>query len=222
VQEALDAAGLEAAELIERPDRTVVRLGAAIGRGEERLREAFGQAAVAAGDLSLARLLAASLTGARATLALAESCTGGLVSKLLTDVPGSSAFLLGGVVAYSNEAKEKLLGVPAAVISRHGAVSRPVVEAMARGAASAFGARLSASVSGVAGPDGGTADKPVGTVWVAALGPDRVEARRFLFTGDRERVRDLAAWTALLMLQERVLALAGAGRRGLLTTGTSE
>ncbi len=209
VQAALAAGGLEAARVVARPDRSVVAVATGRAtRARERLRAIFGRARVADGDQSLARRLAASLTGAHATVALAESCTGGLVAKLLTDVPGSSAFLLGGVVAYSNEAKVRLLGVPAELLERHGAVSQAVVEAMARGAARALGAQLSAAISGVAGPDGGTPDKPVGTVWVAARGPSgQVEARRFLFDGDRERVRDLAAWQALLMLEEQVAAL---------------
>ena len=122
-------------------------------------------------------------------------------------------------MAYSNESKTRLLGVPADLIASHGAVSQPVVEAMARGAVRAFGAQFSAAISGIAGPDGGTPDKPVGTVWVAACGPaELVEARRFLFAGDRERVRDLAAWQALVMVAERLEAAASGGRRPILLT----
>ncbi len=206
----LAAAGLSPCILRTEADRVVVTPpGGAASPAAARLREAFGEARVAAGDRTLAQRVAASFKSAGATLALAESCTGGLVAKLLTDVAGSSAFLLGGIVAYANEAKVHLLGVPADEIARHGAVSRPVVEAMAGGAARAFGAAFSAAVSGIAGPDGGTADKPVGTVWVAVRSPGEVvEARRFLFDGDRERIRDLAAWNVLLMLEAHVLAVA--------------
>ncbi len=211
VQAGLAAAGLGACALRTEADRIVVTPpDGAASAAAERLRGAFGDARVAAGDRTLAQRVAASLKSAGATLALAESCTGGLVAKLLTDVAGSSVFLLGGIVAYANDAKVRLLGVPADEIARHGAVSRPVVEAMARGAARAFGAGFSAAVSGIAGPDGGTAEKPVGTVWVAVrdAGED-VEARHFFFAGDRERIRDLAAWNVLLMLQARVRAIAG-------------
>ncbi len=203
---ALAAAGLDAAGCVERADRTVLRPAeGGEGRAVDRLRAVFGPARVAAGDQSLVGRVAASLRAAGASLALAESCTGGLVCKLLTDLPGSSAFLLGGVVAYSNEAKVRLLGVPAETLARHGAVSSAVVEAMARAAAAAFGAQYAAAISGVAGPDGGTADKPVGTVWIAAGGPtDAVESACFLYRGDRGRVREQAAWQALLMIDSRV------------------
>jgi PncC family amidohydrolase len=218
VEAALAAAGLGPCPLRDEGDRVVVSLPERAAAAAARLREAFGGARVAPGEGSLAQLVGASLKSAGATLALAESCTGGLIAKLLTDVAGSSAYLLGGVVAYANEAKVRLLGVPADEIARYGAVSRPVVEAMARGAARVLGADYAAAVSGIAGPDGGTADKPVGTVWIAVCGPrGDGEARRFVFDGDRERVRDLAAWNALVMLEARVLggeADSSSGARG--------
>lgn len=206
VRAALAAAGLEAGGCLSRPDRIVVTAAAGEqGRALERLQAVFGRTRAVAGDRSLVGRVAASLKETGGSLALAESCTGGLVCKLLTDLPGSSAFLLGGVVAYANEAKVRLLGVPAGVLACHGAVSAAVVEAMARGAAQAFGALYAAAISGIAGPDGGTPDKPVGTVWVAACGPgDDVESRSFLFAGDRARVREQAALQALLMVVGRV------------------
>ncbi len=103
----------------------------------------------------------------RARVATAESCTGGWIAKALTDVPGSSQWFESGIVAYSNSAKDALLGVPGELIAAHGAVSEPVVRAMAEGARAQLGVDLAVAVSGVAGPDGGSADKPVGTVWFA-------------------------------------------------------
>lgn len=140
-------------------------------------------------------------------MACAESCTGGLVAAALTSVPGSSDWFLGSLVAYHNQIKARLLNVPEAFLLAHGAVSEPVVLEMARGARRAFGAEFSVAVSGIAGPGGGTPDKPVGTVWLAWAGPDRAEARRFLFAGGREDVRGQSvrqAVSGLLALVRRV------------------
>lgn len=115
----------------------------------------------------LTRELARRLLDARQTLSAAESCTGGAFSAACTALPGSSAWYLGGVVAYANAAKTDLLGVPADLITRHGAVSRPVALAMAEGALERFHSGLAVSVTGIAGPTGGTPGKPVGTVWIA-------------------------------------------------------
>lgn len=120
----------------------------------------------------------------------AESCTGGWVAKVLTDRPGSSTYVTGGLVTYSNEAKQALLGVSAGTLEAHGAVSEPVVREMVAGALKASGADVAVAVSGIAGPGGATEGKPVGTVWFAwgrAGGP--VEARLAHFDGDRELVR---------------------------------
>lgn len=146
-----------------------------------------------------------ALAAAGRTLAVAESCTGGLVAALVTEVPGSSAVFRGGVVAYANEVKEGLLGVPAAVLKDHGAVSGPTVEAMARGVRAATGADLALAVSGVAGPGGGTPEKPVGTVWIAWDDGREVEARCFAFPGARDRVRRAAAFAALEGVRRRCL-----------------
>ncbi|HSG49145.1 MAG TPA: CinA family nicotinamide mononucleotide deamidase-related protein [Longimicrobiales bacterium] len=138
------------------------------------------------------------------TLALGESCTGGLAAKRLTDVPGSSAVVAGGVVAYSNEAKTALLGVSAETIREHGAVSEPVARALAQGAARAFGARCGVGITGVAGPGGGSPEKPVGTVHYAATVGDRTRAAHTVFAGDREAVRIRAAQAALTLLLRMV------------------
>ncbi len=134
------------------------------------------------------------------TLATAESCTGGLIAARCTDVPGSSAWFIGGVVAYANEVKRDVLGVDPDLLAAHGAVSEPVVRAMAAGVRRLTGTRLAVAVSGVAGPDGGTPEKPVGTVWVAVADGGNVHARRFLFSGDRAAVRNATVDAAVEML----------------------
>ena len=136
------------------------------------------------------------------TLATAESCTGGLVGHRVTNVPGSSAVLLGGVVAYANAVKERLLGVPAALLLQHGAVSEPVARAMAAGARDLLGADVAVAVTGIAGPTGGTPEKPVGTTFIAVAGPAGVEARRFHWTGDREANKARSAEAALQLVRE--------------------
>ena len=142
-------------------------------------------------------------------LATAESCTGGWIAKAMTDVAGSSQWFAGGIVAYSNPAKIALLGVPGDVLAAHGAVSEETVRAMAEGARSRFAADLAVAVSGVAGPDGGSADKPVGTVHFAWAAPGGVTAARRIFAGDRETVRRLSVALAL----ERLVELASEDER---------
>jgi len=135
------------------------------------------------------------------TLATAESCTGGLVAARLTSVPGSSDVFVGGVVAYANEVKARELGVPEEVLARHGAVSAETAAAMAAGAMERLGADVAVSVTGVAGPGGGSADKPVGLVFLHAGGPDGVAARELDFPGDRDAIRSRAAVAALHLLR---------------------
>jgi nicotinamide-nucleotide amidase len=135
----------------------------------------------------------------------AESCTGGLVAKMLTDVPGSSAYVDRSYVTYSNEAKTELLGVPAELIAAHGAVSEAVVSAMAGGARKGRNDVVSIALSGVAGPGGGTPEKPVGTVWIALSHAGGTEARRFVFPGDREMIRDRSAKMALTLVRFHLL-----------------
>ena len=135
-------------------------------------------------------------------LAVAESCTGGSVGARLTSVPGSSAYFSGGVIAYSNELKISLLKVPANLLETYGAVSGPAAESMARGAASIAGADCGISVTGVAGPSGGTPEKPVGTVWVGVALPSATTSRLFNFSGSRDEVREQAAKAALELFLE--------------------
>lgn len=138
---------------------------------------------------ALARKLGRALLVRRARVATAESCTGGWIAKVLTDVPGSSQWFESGIVAYSNAAKDALLGVSSDLIATHGAVSEEVVRAMAEGARAQLGVDLAVAVSGIAGPDGGSADKPVGTVWLAWAAPRDTTAEHRIFAGDREAVR---------------------------------
>ena len=161
----------------------------------------------AAEDSALYRLAeqtGQALSARRWLLALAESCTGGWIAKVLTDVPGSSGWFERGFVTYSNAAKVELLGVPQAILDAHGAVSRETVNAMAAGALTHSRADLALAVSGIAGPDGGSPDKPVGTVWLAWARRGRPgHSRCHSFQGDREAVRRQAVVAALEGLLER-------------------
>ncbi|MEG2999642.1 MAG: CinA family protein [Comamonas sp.] len=139
-------------------------------------------------------------------MAAAESCTGGLIVAACTDLPGSSRWLERGFVTYSNAAKTEMLGVPAALITQHGAVSEPVARAMAEGAAERAGVQASVAVTGVAGPDGGSADKPVGTVWFGWCVQGQVHTARMLFAGDRSAVRQQTRDHALQQLLALVQA----------------
>jgi PncC family amidohydrolase len=154
--------------------------------------------------VELAERLQARCVARGLTVATGESCTGGLVAHLITEVPGSSAYLAGGVVAYSNPVKERELGVQADVLAAHGAVSAQVAIAMAEGARNRLGADLGVGVTGVAGPDGGTAAKPVGLVYVAVAGLGESTVRRFLWPGDRTENKRDSARAALELLLERV------------------
>ena len=141
-------------------------------------------------------------------LALAESCTGGLLTARLTDVPGASAFLERAFVTYSNRSKVEELGIEPALLERHGAVSEQVAAAMAAGARRTAGAEVGVGVTGVAGPEGGTPEKPVGLVFVAVDGAAGTRVRQALFPGDRERIRFQATQSALEMLRRGLLGLA--------------
>ena len=152
-------------------------------------------------DTSLVQDLIARLKDAGQTVSTAESCTGGLLGSMIVDVPGSSAVYPGGWVTYSNAMKQSQLGVPAELLETHGAVSGPVVAAMAQGARARSGASLAVSISGVAGPDGGTDEKPVGTVWFGLATAQGTTTTRARLVGGRGAVRDRAAKCALQMLR---------------------
>jgi PncC family amidohydrolase len=147
------------------------------------------------------------------TVATAESCTGGLISKLLTDVAGSSGYFRGGVVSYSNEAKTALLDVPEEQLVAHGAVSAQVARAMAVGVLHRTGADVAVAVTGISGPGGGSAAKPVGLTYVAVAGMDAADVRRYLWSGDRAANREATARAAIELLLEQVSSGVSSGRR---------
>lgn len=137
-------------------------------------------------------------------VATVESCTGGLVGHAITEVPGSSAWFVGGFVTYSNELKHQSVGVPDDVLAAHGAVSAQVAMAMASGGRARTGADLAVSVTGIAGPDGGSAAKPVGLTYVAVADADGITVRRFVWSGDRSDNKRESAEAALALLIERI------------------
>ena len=147
-------------------------------------------------------------------VAFAESCTGGRVGDALTDVAGSSGYVAGGIVAYGDAAKEALLGVPRETLAAHGAVSAQVALAMAEGARTRFAADLAAAVTGIAGPGGASAGKPVGLTYVALADADGATVRRFTWDGDREANKAASATAALELLLERAAARAAVRERG--------
>ena len=152
-----------------------------------------------------AALLAELMLRAGLRLVVAESCTGGWLAKVVTDLAGSSAWLDRGFVTYSNAAKQEMLGVRAETLAAQGAVSEAVVAEMAMGALSRSHAHVAVAISGVAGPGGGSPEKPVGTVWLAWAWPEgRVETRRFHFDGDRDAVRRCSVQAAIDGLVERL------------------
>lgn len=174
-------------------------------RAEEAdLRNLLGELVFGDEEQTLAEVTGELLVRRGLRLAVAESCTGGLIGKLLTDVPGASRYFLGGWITYSNEAKIRDLGVPEALIGTHGAVSEPVAEAMARGARQRAQADLAVATTGIAGPEGGSEQKPVGLVYIAVAEADECRVRRFVWPHSRPAVRLRAALTAINELRLRL------------------
>jgi nicotinamide-nucleotide amidase len=157
-------------------------------------------------SVTLVQRLAVDLINRQQKMCTAESCTGGLIAKTCTDLAGSSDWFERGFVTYSNQAKSEMLAVPASVIADYGAVSEAVASAMASGALRHSQADFAVAVTGVAGPDGGSEEKPVGTVWIAVASAGVLMATRFLFDGDREAVREATLLSALEMLIDLVAA----------------
>lgn len=171
----------------------------------ERLNALVGEYVFGYDDDTLESVVGRLLSSKGKTLATAESCTGGNIARMLTSVPGASAYFLGGVVAYANEAKEQLLGVKHATLEQYGAVSQQTAEEMARGVRECFGTDYAIATTGIAGPDGGTEAKPVGTVWIAVADRQGAEARCFSFGEGRERTVMRASYQALRWLQQKIL-----------------
>jgi len=171
------------------------------GQIEERL----GDAIFAFRGEQMEEVIGLRLAVSGFTLAVAESCTGGLIAERLTEVPGSSNYFMEGVVSYSNDAKVRLLGVPSDLIAEYGAVSAPVAEAMAEGVRERAGTDFGLSVTGIAGPGGGTEDKPVGLVYIALADDAHTEHRKLLLPGDRQLIRWRASQAALDLLRRRLI-----------------
>lgn len=191
----------------DRDARTASRL---LDDAAAQLRAKVAPFVYGEGDDDLAAIMLAECATREATVAVAESCTGGMLGMRLTAIPGSSRTVLGGIIAYANEVKTRELGVPAALIAEHGAVSEPVARAMATGARLRFGSTIGLGITGIAGPDGGTPDKPVGTVWVAVDVAGDVHAVRAVLPGDRHEIRWRAAQLALDRLRKAFLRETGA------------
>lgn len=188
-------------------DLRVTARGMSRERGEKlvamavaKLRDLVGSYVYGEGETDLAAVVLDAARNRSLKLAVAESCTGGLLGERITNIPGSSDVFLGGVIAYHNEVKRAELGVSQADLERYGAVSEEIVRQMAAGARGRFGADVSIAITGIAGPDGGTPEKPVGLVWIAVAGLE-TKARRFQLIGDRTEIRQRAAQAALEMLR---------------------
>ncbi|MDR3460086.1 MAG: nicotinamide-nucleotide amidohydrolase family protein [Verrucomicrobiae bacterium] len=199
-----------------RPWSVDVRLTAAgpgaaqiVGEGEAIVQRLLGAHIFGYDDDEIENVIVRLLTERKQTLALAESCTGGNIAHRLTNVPGASAVLLGGVVSYANSAKEKLIGVRAKTLEQYGAVSEEVAREMTLGAREKFGADFAIAVTGIAGPGGGTAEKPVGTVYIALASVAGVEVKKMLNPWDRATFKEVTATQALEGLRGLVKAAGG-------------
>jgi nicotinamide-nucleotide amidase len=186
---------------------TAAQADALLDRVCEVIRARLGPLVYGEGEETLEQVVGRLLRERGARVAVAESCTGGLVAAKLTDVPGSSDYFLGGVVAYADAAKRALLGVPEALLEQHGAVSDPVARAMAEGVRARFGADLAVATTGISGPGGGSEAKPVGLVHVALADASGTHSDHFVFPLDRTRHRQLTAQVALDWIRRRLLGV---------------
>ena len=171
----------------------------------DEAKKLFGDAVLADNKLSLVEEISERLKAQGYTLGTAESCTGGMIASAITDLPGSSQIFSGSIVAYGNDIKAKLLGVPQKILDTHGAVSSECVRAMVSGAVKTLDVDAAIAVSGIAGPDGGTDEKPIGLVYIAASLHDEIIIEEHVFRGNRDMVRNRAKVRALLMLRELLL-----------------
>ncbi|MFP3867028.1 MAG: competence/damage-inducible protein A [Desulfobacteraceae bacterium] len=175
-----------------------------LDRLTEELAQAAGEALLGVDDVTLEELVGRGLRAHHLTIAVAESCSGGLISHRLTNIPGSSDYFMGGVVTYSNQAKMELLQVPPEVLDRYGAVSAETAEAMVVGAKNLFHTPVALAATGIAGPGGGSAEKPVGTVYLGLAMSERVQTQKYMFHGSREQIKTLTAQTALDWLRREL------------------
>lgn len=184
-----------------RADFPLVRVECAEEGVIEALVHHFGERVYSLSGAGLESVVGGILAASGKTLAIAESCTGGLTGHLITNCPGSSAYFKAGFITYSNDAKTSILGVPEDHLLQHGAVSEAVAVDMVRGALKASGADFAVAVSGIAGPDGGTPEKPVGTVWFAVGSGTEIKTRLKQWNGDREQIKLASACQALDMVR---------------------
>lgn len=185
-------------------DHDVAAASARLEAMDVELRTRLAGVLYGAGDETLVERVTRRLVAANLRVASAESCTGGMIGELLTRTPGSSAAFVGGAIVYANAEKVRMLGVREATLAQHGAVSDACVREMAEGARERFGVDFAVAVSGIAGPDGGTPDKPVGTVWLA-LASSRVTTTKLItWPGARDQVRLLASWWALRLIDQAI------------------
>lgn len=196
--------------LILTPERAGSGIDWEMDRLTEIITKRFGRKIYSIDDKSISEVVAALLRERGKTIALGESCTGGLIAKMLTDIPGSSKYFRGGIVAYSNEAKGELLGVDAEKLARHGAVSAEVATEMATSARQKFTSDIGIGVTGIAGPSAESTDKPVGTVFIAIAADDLSKCDEYHFRGDREAVREQAAMVGIDLIR---LYLLGRGTK---------
>lgn len=176
-----------------------------VGSAAMAIRERLGNVVYGEGETGLAEVVGHMLIDKKMTVAVAESCTGGLIASLFTDVPGSSEYFERGIVSYSNQAKQDLLGVSVDVLRANGAVSRECAMAMAEGVKRLSGATIGIATTGIAGPGGGTPEKPVGTVHMAIAAPEKTEAFEYSFAGDRERLKLMFAMSAIDVVRKYLL-----------------
>jgi nicotinamide-nucleotide amidase len=181
-------------------DRDQAAADARLASLDAAIRERLAGVLYGTGDDNLVTVVTKQIIAGKITVATAESCTGGMIGELLTNLPGSSAAFVGGAITYSNAEKVRQLGVEQATLDAHGAVSEETVREMASGARERFATELAVAVSGIAGPDGGTPDKPVGTVWLALASPSGIVTKKLGWPGAREQIRQLAAWWALKLI----------------------
>lgn len=185
--------------------RTEKEANELLDRLSSQIEERLGNAVFSFAGETMEQVVGLKLSLGGYTLSVAESCTGGLLAQRITDVPGSSKYFIEGVVTYANEAKTRTLGVEPMLLLEHGAVSAPVAEAMAEGIRKRAGTDFALSITGIAGPDGGTEEKPVGTVFIALADDVQTQHRKLHLPGDRQLIRWRASQAALDLLRRRLI-----------------
>lgn len=200
VKVSIENCGLVSKIVLTGLDKRIELLRFRLNKFQQTIHNLFEHETISLEDKTVAQVLGDLLRERELSVSAAESCTGGNIAHRITQVPGSSAYFLGSIVSYANEVKESVLQVPHDAISQHGAVSREVVEAMAQGAANLFRSDCALATSGIAGPEGGTRFKPVGTVWIGVKYADKLVTECVHFQGNRDEVIESATNHAMVML----------------------